>query len=241
MSKFLRKLVLIFAALAGSQAANAGIPVIDAANLANSLQQVIAWGQQYEQMVQQINQLQAQITQAQQTFNSLNGIRGMASLVNNPALRTYLPPDWNQALNVMSSPGGYTGLSGSITAIRDAAKLVNLADTGLDSGSSAGKAFVASQNQAATNRGLGEAGYASASNRITDIQTLLDKVNAAPDEKDILDLSARIQAEQAMVQNENTKLMIMTQLQQAQRDIAAQQAREISMQSTKTAGGPARF
>ena len=34
--------------------AQAGIPVIDAANLAQAIQQVLAWAQQYQQMVQQI-------------------------------------------------------------------------------------------------------------------------------------------------------------------------------------------
>jgi type IV secretion system protein VirB5 len=62
-----------------------------------------------------------------------------------------------------------------------------------------------------------------------------------PDQKDVADLQARIQAEQAMVQNESVKLALMAQLQQAQRDIAAQQAREISMKSTKSATGVARF
>ena len=229
------------AVLAFGSQAHAGIPVIDGANLANSIQQVIAWGKQYQQMVQQIQQLQTQITQAKQTFDSLNGVRGMADLVNNPALRTYLPQDWNTALQVISTPGSYAGLSGSVNAIRDASKLLDVAASNLSPTSDAGRAFQASQNQAATNRAMGEAGYKAASDRIANIQTLLDKVNAAPDQKDILDLQARIQAEQAMVQNENVKLAVMMQLQQAQRDIQAQQAREISMKSTKAATGVARF
>lgn len=220
------------AVLAFGSQAHAGIPVIDGANLANSVQQVIAWGKQYTQMVQQIQHLQSQITQAQQTFNSLNGIRGMADLVNNPTLRTYLPPQWSEAMNVISAPGAYTGLSGSVNAIRDASKLVDIAGIGLDPTSDVGRAFQGSQNQAATNRALGEAGYKAASDRIASIQTLLDKVNAAPDQKDILDLQARIQAEQAMVQNESVKLAVMAQLQQAQRDIQAQQAREISIKAS---------
>lgn len=241
IKKLVRAAASIAALVFGAQA-HAGIPVIDGANLANSVQQVIAWGKQYTQMVQQIQQLQTQITQAQQTFNSLNGIRGMASLVNNPTLRTYLPPEWNDAMNVISAaPGAYSGLSGSVTAIRDASKLLDIASTGLDSTSDAARAYQGAQNQAATNRALGEAGYKAASDRIAAIQTLLDKVNDAPDQKDILDLQARIQAEQAMVQNENVKLAVMAQLQQAQRDIQAQQAREISMKSTKGATGVARF
>ena len=241
MKHLIRILALALSIFAGSQA-QAGIPVIDAANLLNTAQQVIAWGQQYKQMVDQISQLEAQVTQAKATFNSLNGVRGMASLVNDPALRTYLPADWNQTLSLMSKPGAaYKDLSGSISSIKSAAKIQGLGDTGLGSSTDAGRAFVGAQNQAAINRGLGEAGYAAASNRIAAIQTLLDKVNAAPDQKDILDLQARIQAEAVMVQNENTKLAVLAQLQQAQRDLGIQQAREISMKASKAASGPARF
>jgi len=54
-----------------------------------------------------------------------------------------------------------------------------------------------------------EDGYNQASQRFSSIQVLLDKVNAAPDQKDIADLQARIQAEQVMMQNESTKLAML--------------------------------
>lgn len=231
--KTVLRAVAIGAALCAGTAAHAGIPVIDAANLANSVQQVVAWGKQYEQMVSQITQLKQQYDQAVKTYNSVSGIRGMADLVNNRELRGYLPGEWQQTMRLLSTPGRYEGLSGSVSAIRDAAKIASLADTGLKDTSTAGRALVAAQNQAATNRALGEEGYRQASERINSLQTLLDKVNDAPDSKDIMDLQARIAAEQAMLQNENIKLALMAQLQQAQRDMQAQQAREIAMQSSR--------
>jgi type IV secretion system protein VirB5 len=78
-----------------------------------------------------------------------------------------------------------------------------------------------------------EDGYNQASQRFSSIQVLLDKVNAAPDQKDIADLQARIQAEQVMMQNESTKLAMLGQLAQAQRDLSNQQAMEIGMKSTR--------
>lgn len=240
----MKKLFRVFAmalVFFGAGQAKAGIPVIDAANLANSVQQVIAWGEQYTQMAQQYSQLVNQYNQAVTTFNSMNGVRGMAGLVNNPAIRRYLPNEWNQAMNLISAPGGYTSLQSSINGIKSAAQIVGISSTGLSPTSAAGRAFQGSQNQAAMNRALSEEGFKQASDRITAMQTLIDSVNGVPDAKDVADLSARIQAEQAMVQNESIKLQLMAQLQQAQRDIQAQQAREISMQSTKAAGGVARF
>lgn len=240
MIKFLRFLAIMLAVVSGN-AARAGIPVIDAANLANSVQQVVAWGEQYTQMAQQYQQLVQQYNQAVQQYNSLNGIRGMANLVNNPEVRRYLPNEWSQAMNIMSNPGGYTNLQSSMNNIKSATRVMGIEQTNLDPNSAAGRAFVGSQNQAAMNRAMGEEGFRQASERITAIQTLIDKVNGAPDQKDVLDLQARIQAEQAMVQNESVKLALMSQLQQAQRDIQAQQAREISMKSTKAAAGVSRF
>ena len=240
----MKKLFRVFAmalVFFGAGQAKAGIPVIDAANLANSVQQVIAWGEQYTQMAQQYSQLVNQYNQAVTTFNSMNGVRGMAGLVNNPAIRRYLPNEWNQAMNLISAPGGYTSLQSSINGIKSAAQIVGISGTGLSPTSAAGRAFQGAQNQAATNRALSEEGFKQASDRITSMQTLIDSVNGVPDAKDVADLQARIQAEQAMVQNESIKLQLLAQLQQAQRDIQSQQAREISMQSTKAAGGVARF
>lgn len=232
MKRFLNIFALVIG-LCGSNSAFAGIPVIDASNLAQQIQQVVSWGQQLQQMAAQLQQMES-------TFNSLNGVRGMANLVNDVNLRKYLPSDWQQTMNLMNNNGGqFAGISGSISAIKAAAKIADIADTGLDPNSSAGKAFQASQNQAALNRALGEEGYRQASSRIDSIQQLLDKVNNAPDQKDMLDLQGRIQAEQAMLQNEQIKLALMTQLQQAQRDLQQQQAREISMKSGK--GGVPRF
>jgi type IV secretion system protein VirB5 len=240
MNKILR-IITIALCFFGANAAKAGIPVIDAANLAQSVQNIVAWGQQYQQMAMQYQQLVQQYNQTVQTFNSLNGIRGMADLVNTPALRKYLPNQWSEAMNLLNAPGGYTNLQSSINNIRDATRIVGLDQTNLDPNSAAGRAFVGSQNQAAMNRALSEEGFSQASDRITAIQSLIDKVNGAPEQKDVLDLQARIQAEQAMVQNESVKLALMSQLQQAQRDIQAQQAREIFMKSTKSPGGTIRF
>lgn len=220
----------VVAGLASAQVALAqGIPVIDAANLANSILQVQSWMQQFQQMQQQLQQMKG-------TYDSLNGIRGMASLVNNPALRNYLPSEYQDMLNGKNMGGS---ISGSISSIRDATKLVGMDSTGLAATSDAARAFQSAQNQNALNRAIGEEGYRQASQRFAAIQQLLDKVNAAPDQKDILDLQGRIQAEQVMMQNEQVKLTMMMHLAQAQRDVQQQQAREIAIKSIR--GTPPRF
>ena len=237
--KRLMKVTAMGLALLSVGQARAGIPVIDGANLFNSAAQVVAWGKQYTQMATQYAKQVQQFQQAVQQYQSLNGVRGMGALVNNPAIRRYLPNEWGQAVNLIDSPGGFTGLQNKINSIRTASQLVSAADTGLNLSSNAAKMFVGAQNQAAINRALSEEGYKQASHRITAIQSLIDKVDDAPDAKDVADLQARIQAEQAMVQNEMVKLAAMGQLQQAQRDLMAQQSREVVIQAGK--GGIPRF
>jgi type IV secretion system protein VirB5 len=218
--KALKKLFGVFAlvfGLAAGNPAHAGIPVIDGANLAQAIQQVTAWAQQYQQMVEQIQQMQ-------QAYNNLNGVRNMGSLVNNPVSRKYLPDDYQTILS--------NGV-GQWEAIRDAAKKFEIASTSLSASSDAARAFEQVAKQAAINRAGAEEAYRTASQRFSDIQVLLDRVNSAPDAKDIADLQGRIQAEQVMMQNEANKLQMLAQLASAQRDLQIQQAREISMKSSK--------
>ncbi|MBV7483234.1 P-type DNA transfer protein VirB5 [Bordetella sp. BOR01] len=217
-----QSLVLIMVLSAGQSAFAGGIPVIDASNLAQAMQQVEAWGKQFEQMQQQLQQLQRQYT-------SQNGLRGMADLVNNPELRNYLPSEYQHAL----SGQNMEGLVESANAIRQAASLVDADNAGLTTGSDINQAFINTQNQNALNRAMGEEGYRQASKRFTAIQTLLDKVNDAPEQKDILDLQARIQAEQAMLANEQNKLNTIAFLARTQRDIQHQQAREIAIKAAQ--------
>jgi type IV secretion system protein VirB5 len=209
--------------LVGSQNAFAGLPVFDAANLAQAVVQVQAWGQQFQQMEQQFGKLKQQ-------YESLNGARGMARLANNPALRNYLPSEYQDILNRSEASDS---ISGSIDAIRAAAMLVSVEKTGLATTSDAAKAFTNMQNQNALNRAVGEEGYRQASRRFADIQILLEEVGKAPEQKDMLDLQGRIQAEQVMMQNEQNKLNMMTYLAQAQRDIQQQQGNEIMIKATK--------
>lgn len=218
--KLFKKLFGAFALIIGlsmGNAAHAGIPVIDGANLAQAIIQVQSWAQQYQQMVQQIQQMQQQ-------YNSISGIRNMGSLVNNPAARQYLPSDYQTILS--------QGV-GNWAAIRQAAQKFDVAMTSLSASSDAAGAFNQVAKQAALNRASAEQAYSTASQRFSDIQVLLDKVNNAPDAKDMADLQGRIQAEQVMMQNEANKLQMLQQLASAQRDLQIQQNKEISMKSSK--------
>lgn len=170
-------------------------------NIAKETTQIASWIAQYAQMVQEYNQLVEE-------YRSLNGIRGMASLVNNPQLRRYLPDEYK---NILSQ--GY----GDWQALRSA----------LDNPVGSVKLDKFRRDQLAIDEAMTLESYKQASRRFGDIQVLLDKINDAsiPDAKDMLDLQARIQAEQVMMQNEASKIAMMKNLQEIQKQKMQEQAR----------------
>lgn len=72
--------------LAVGQPAHAGIPVIDVANLAQAIQQVMAWSEQYRQMY-------AQIMQARAIFENMTGNRALGLLFDNLDVEGAIPED----------------------------------------------------------------------------------------------------------------------------------------------------
>ena len=170
-------------------------------NIAKETTQIASWIAQYAQMVQEYNQLVEE-------YRSLNGIRGMASLVNNPQLRRYLPDEYK---NILSQ--GY----GDWQALR----------TALDNPVGSVKLDKFRRDQLAIDEAMTLESYKQASRRFGDIQVLLDKINDAsiPDAKDMVDLQARIQAEQVMMQNEASKIAMMKNLQEIQKQKMQEQAR----------------
>lgn len=169
-------------------------------NIAKETTQIASWIAQYAQMVQEYNQLVEE-------YRSLNGIRGMASLVNNPQLRRYLPDEYK---NILSQ--GY----GDWQALR----------TALDNPVGSSNLQKLRRDQLAIDEAMALESYKQASRRFSDIQVLLDKINDAsiPDAKDMVDLQARIQAEQVMMQNESTKIAMMKNLQDIQKQKMQEQA-----------------
>jgi type IV secretion system protein VirB5 len=232
MNALRKTAVSLVLGLSISGRAFAGIPVIDATSIVQQIQQVIAWGQQYGQMVETIaNQVQ-EYTQLVDTYTSMNGIRNLAGLGSglDMDLRTYMPDGFDEVLGLAEGVGGtYGSLSSSVTAIKSAAHITDSVTAGFEAGSPLEGIFNGRQNQVALNRGLGEASYKQASDRIRTIQQLMAKVDNASDQKEVLDLQARIQAEQAMLQNETIKLSASQQLAKAQEDIANQQIHELRM------------
>lgn len=208
--------------IAATSAAFAQIPVTDGASIAKSVENQIEtmakWKMQYDQMVSQIDQMKQQ-------YAAVTGARGMGELFNNPQLRDYLPQDWQGVYDSVKS-GGYAGLSGRAESIYDNNKVYD-ACAGFVSNEQRtnceAQAVKGSQDKA-----FALDAYDAAKNRLSQIDQLMQQINQTQDPKAIAELQGRIAAEQAMIQNEQTKLQMYQMVAAAEDRLQEQRQREIN-------------
>lgn len=200
--------------------ARAGIPVIDVTAIANLIQQVGYWQTQLQRMVQQYQQLQ-------QTYNSMTGGRGMETLlpVSNLA-RNYLPPDQSELINTINGSSiTYAGLASQIQSVMAANAVLSNAQLGTLNPQMRQIVEDGRRSSAMLNT-MTQSAYQNTSQRFAALQGLITSIGAAPDTKAIQDLQGRIQAEQGMLTNEQTKLQTLYQMAQADQWAQQQRARE---------------
>ncbi len=212
------KLIAIACVLSGAlgagQARAQGIPVIDVANLVQSLEQVLDDATAIENQVQQIRQLQNQL-------QSINGLRNLGQVFNNPLLRNYVPSEAYTFVNAVDS-GGYSGLSGTAKALRDAGMIYNCMDRTGDARTSCQATLAQPYQQ----KGLLQDAMRSAAGRLSQINALMDQINATPDQKAVQEIQARIAAENALLSHEMTQIQMLHGMADSEERIARSQERE---------------
>jgi type IV secretion system protein VirB5 len=210
-------LLCLVASSALLPAAHAQWAVIDAPALAQLIQQV-------ETTEQQLATARAQLLQAKQALQTTTGVRGMEQLLSG-TIRNYLPPDWQQVTAALQGSNGYGNLSADVQNLI-AANAV-LSPQRLATLPSSGQQLVQGERQwSAMQQALAHQALANASNRFAAMQALIAAISTAADQKGILDLQARINAELGMLQNEQTKVQLLNQSALAQVSSLSLQARE---------------
>jgi type IV secretion system protein VirB5 len=229
MRRHLLALFLAAAALLSPLHARAGIPVIDFAAVTNLIQQVTYWQQQISGMQKQFDQLQMANAQLGQTYSAMTGTRGMDQLLSTSNLsRNYLPPNYNELMGVLNgTSSGYSGLSSQVQSIMNANRI--LSTTQMDALSPDLRQIVDKGRQSsAMLSGLTQGAYQNTSQRFSALQQLIDAIGRTNDPKAIQELQARIQAEQNMLTNEQTKLQSLYQVAQSEELMRRQRIREQS-------------
>lgn len=206
-----------------------GVPVIDIANITNSKLQHV---EDIAKYVEQIAQLKSQLDQMKQQYASLTGSRNLGEILNNPALQDYLPTDWQEVYSKVQN-GGYSGLTGSAAAIRDANAMFDACKSkeGADKQLCERSAVKSAQDKA-----FALDAFDKAKDRWDQIAGLMRQINATTDPKSIAELQARITAEAAAVQNEQTKMQLYAMVAQAEDRLIERQVYERESQTWSNTG-----
>jgi type IV secretion system protein VirB5 len=213
-------IVVVMAAvsLALSPVSHAQWAVVDVKAIAQLLKEVAT-------LEQQLQTAQSTLTNAQQQYQSTVGTRGMQTLLTGTN-RNYLPSTWNQLAGAVSQTGGaYQALSVGVQRLMVANAVLTPQQIAALSPEEHSQLQTARQS-AALLQATSRAAFETTSARFSSLQQLINAIPSAADQKGVLDLQARIQAEQAMLQNENTKMTVLYQSLQAQEWARKQSARE---------------
>jgi len=220
MNKQIQLLAVFAAALGATSAAHAQFAVIDVASLTQLISEV-------QTLEQQLVTAQNQLVQAQAEYHSITGPRGMEQLLDGTP-RNYLPPSWASVEGAMQGSAAYPALASDLraavrtTAILSAAELAALSP-------GAAAQLQSQRHNVALLQSVSHEALANSSSRFAAVQQLIDAIARAPDQKAILELQARVSAEQGMLQNEHTKLQVLDQGIRAQQWASEQQARELTI------------
>ena len=211
--------ILSAVALLGlAPAAHAQFAVIDVASVAQLVKEV-------QTAAQELQTAQNELAQARQSYQSLTGTRGMQNLLSGTN-RNYLPTDLTSLEATLSGSGGtYGALASSVqTAMNTNAVLSPTTLAALSA--SERNAIVAQRQAVALQQGISSQALANSSGRFAQVQQLISTIGSAQDPKAILDLQARVSAEQGMLEAEQTKLQVLYQSLRAQQAAEEQASRE---------------
>ena len=210
--------VIILVLMAAVPAARAQFAVIDVAAVTQLVTEV-------QNLEQALSVARENLAEAQTELRSMSGDRGMEQLLAGTN-RNYLPTDWGQITAALhDSSSAYATLSAGIQqaltedTVLTPQQVATLSPDGQQQ-------LAVDRSTAALLQALSRQALVDASSRFADLQQLINTIGTASDQKGILDLDARIGAEQAMLENEQTKLAVLVAAAQAQRWADEEEGRE---------------
>nr|WP_312444203.1 type IV secretion system protein [Brevundimonas naejangsanensis] len=177
--------------------------------------------------LQQLRALQAQVEQGQALFDSLNAIsnvNALASVLGVPEVRNPLPD--LRALRA-AADGDLTALgdlADRAAAIRRETRLYTPPSG--DAETYYRDSLERSGARTARDLAIGEAVSQASDQRVEGLESLRRALDSAPNARAVMDLEARLAAEQALIQNEQLRLQGLALTQAAEARLEEQRARE---------------
>ena len=205
---------LVAGTLGAGNARAQGIPVMDIASIIQSILQVLNEVTQIENQIQQIAQMGDQL-------KSLNGMRNLGDVFDNPMLKNYVPAEAYTYLNAVNATG-YSGLNGTAKSLRDAGMVYNCMDLAGPARTDCQAALAQPYQQ----KGLLQDAMKSAGGRLSQIKSLMGQINATSDQKAVQEIQARIGAENALLAHEVSQVQMLQGMADSEERIARSRERE---------------
>ena len=152
-------------------------------------------------------------------------------MLNSPALQNYVPRDAYTLVNAVDT-AGYSGLTTTARALRDAAMVYNC----LDQAGAARTSCQARLAQPYQYKGLLQDAMSAAAGRISQIQALMAQVDGTSDLKGVQEIQARIGAENALLAHEVSQIQLLQGLADSDERIHRSQDRERQYQTLGRTG-----
>lgn len=215
--RFTATLAAVLFSNAMAPANASGIPVVDAASIAD---RAIKHVETLAKYVEQIAVLRDQLESQKRQLEALTGTRNLGDILNNPAIRDALPADARDILR--ASNGGLGGISDAVERIEREERLTgNYEQDKKNLDARAEKIAVRSQ-------AMMEQTQKAMTARVKQVDQLQAKINQAQDPKAIADLQARLLVEQANIQADQTRADMLTRQIEAEQALMEQQAEKLA-------------
>lgn len=191
-----------------------GIPTVDAATIAQLQQQLLTARDQLKNLTDQLQTAKNQLA----AFTESSGYGNLTDDINiRNHLRSALP---SNAHNILDRSGS-SSLNGDVSRItKDVMAPVNFDQ---DRQQLSERAL----NIEATAKALTERAYDSMTQRLVNVDALQGKINQTSNPKEIAELQARIQIEQANISAEQTRIQLTSQQLEAERHLIQARAERV--------------
>ncbi len=204
--------------LAVAPAAHAQWAVVDVGSIAQLMREVVI-------MHSALATAEGELHQDEQSYRAMTGGRGMQALLRG-SRRNYLPSSQAALATLLAEDGSsYAALASAMRALIAEHAVLTPGQLGRLPPDAVAQLETTRRSTALLQAIAGDA-LANASGRFAALRKLIDAIAGASDQKASLDLEARISAEQAMLENEQTKLHVLFESMRAQKWADRERERE---------------
>lgn len=211
--KFLAAGIVLSAAFVNPTHAS-GIPTVDAATIAQLQEQLLTARDQLQNLTEQLQTARSQLA-------AFTESSGYGNLANDYEIRNQLRAALPSSAADLLNRSGNSGMNRDVSQIADDVMApVNFQEDRQELSKRA-------LNIEVTAKAMTERAYDSMTRRLTNVDALHDKINQTTNPKEIAELQARIQIEQANIAAEQTRIQLASQQLEAERHLLQARAERV--------------